>query len=163
MSTLIILLLSFIILLALNKYVMRTKFSISQLGRLAMAIMLVFTGAAHFIKTQEMVQMMPDFLPYKIWFVYATGLLEIAAATGLLLQRWTISASVALIIFFVVILPANIIGSIRRVELGGMENGPMYLIFRIPLQIFFIWWTYYFGIYLFKGISTNRSDSFSHT
>jgi uncharacterized membrane protein len=142
---------------------MKTKYSIGQLGRFAMAIMLGFTGAAHFIKTQEMVQMIPVFLPYKTLFVYATGLLEIAAAAVLLFQRWAVSASVVLIIFFVLILPANIIGSLKRVELGGMENGPMYLFFRIPLQIFFICWTYYFGINLQKGISTNRSDSFSHT
>jgi uncharacterized membrane protein len=163
MSTLIILLLSFVMLLALNKYVMKTKYSTSQLGRFAMATMLGFTGAAHFIKTQEMVQMMPYFLPYKTWFVYATGLFEIAAAARLLFQRWAIVTSVALMMFFVLILPANIIGSLKRVELGGMENGPTYLFFRIPLQIFFICWTYYFGIYLFKGISTKRSDSFSHT
>jgi len=29
-----------------------------------------------------------------------------------------------------------------------MENGAMYLLFRIPLQIFFIFWVYYFGIRL---------------
>lgn len=163
MSTLIILLLSFVLLLALNKYVLKAKYSTSQLGRLAMAIMLGFTGASHFTKTQEMVQMMPAFLPYKYEFVYATGLLEIAAAVGLLFQRWAMTASVALIVFFITILPANIIGSFKRVELGGMEYGPRYLFFRIPLQIFFICWTYYFGIYLLKGISIKRSDSFSHT
>lgn len=150
MSTLIILFLSFLILLASNKYILKTKYSLSQLGRFAMAIMLGFTGAAHFIKTAEMVQMMPEFFPYKIWFVYATGLLEIGLAVGLLFKRWAMLASVALIVFFVLILPANIVGSLKRVELGGMENGPAYLFFRIPLQIFFVCWTYYFGIYLFK-------------
>ena len=46
------------------------------------------------------------------------------------------------------ILPANIIGSFKKVELGGMENGPGYLYFRVPLQLLFVGWTYYFGIYL---------------
>ena len=60
-------------------------------------------------------------------------------------SKWT---SIALILFFLAILPANIIGSFKRVELGGMENGPVYLYFRIPLQLLFIGWAYYFGIHL---------------
>jgi len=162
MSTLIILILSFLILLALNKYVLKTKYSISQLGRFALAIMLGFTGASHFFKTGEMVQMMHDFFPYKIWFVYATGLFEIGAALGLLFQRWAMLVSFGLITFFVLILPANIVGSLKRVELGGMENGPAYLFFRVPLQIFFICWTYYFGIYLRNILPTKRAESYSH-
>ena len=71
--------------------------------------------------------------------------------------------SVALIAFFVLILPANIVGSLKGVELGGMENGPAYLFFRIPLQIFFICWTYYFGVYLLKRRSAERLESYSQT
>ena len=147
---------------ALNKYVLKKKFSLSQLGRLAIAIMLVFTGVSHVIKTAEMIEMMPDVFPYKAGFVYATGVFEIVAALGLLFQRWSRIASIALIIFFILILPANIIGSLKRVELGGMENGPIYLFFRVPLQMFFIWWTYYFGIYLLKITTARQSGIFSH-
>ena len=43
--------------------------------------MLLFTGSSHFFKTHEMVQMMPEFLPYKIQLVYFTGVLELAFAT----------------------------------------------------------------------------------
>lgn len=39
-----------------------------------------------------------------------------------------------------------IIGSLKRILSGGMAKGANYLYFRIPLQIFFIVWTYYFGI-----------------
>lgn len=116
------------------------------MGRVAMAIMLLFTGVAHFYKTVEMVQMMPDFLPAKKEIVYVTGIFEILAAVGLLFSRTAYLTSLFLIIFFLTILPANIIGAIKQVAIGGMENGPAYLFFRIPLQFLFIWWTYYFGI-----------------
>ena len=66
MATLIILILSFFSPAGIEQICLENKYSISQLGRFAMAIMLGFTGASHFIKTAEMVQLMPDFFPYKI-------------------------------------------------------------------------------------------------
>lgn len=162
MSTLIILLLSFLISLALNKYAFHNRYSSSTLGRFALAVMLLFTGTSHFFKTDEMVQMMPGLLPYKTGLVYATGVLELLAAAGLLIQRWAKMTSVALILFFVLILPANIIGSMKRVELGGMENGPSYLYFRIPFQMLLIWWAYYFGIRLLKEAQRKQSELVSH-
>jgi uncharacterized membrane protein len=118
------------------------------MGRVALAVMLLFTGSSHFLKTSEMVQMIPEFLPYRIQLVYFTGILEIAFAVGLMFPRYSRWPSIALIIFFLAILPANIIGSFKRVHLGGMENGPVYLYFRIPLQLLFIGWAYYFEIHL---------------
>ncbi len=111
MATILILIVSFSFLWLLNKYTLRNYFTISFIGRTALAFMLLFTGSAHFFKTDEMIQMMPDFLPFKIQFVYLTGVVELLGAAGLLIQqtaRWT---SMGLILFFLVILPANIIGS----------------------------------------------------
>ena len=111
-----------------------------------MALMLVATGIAHFTSTDLMIEMMPEFLPAKREIVYFTGICELLAVIGLLWNKTAKLTSVLLIIFFLSILPANIVGSIKEVRLGGMENGVMYLLFRIPLQIFFILWAYYFGI-----------------
>lgn len=150
MIPLIALLLSFAAFWLLNQYVLKNKITLSYIGRASLSIMLLLTSSAHFSKTAEMVQSMPDFLPYKIQLVYFTGIVEIIAAIGLLVHRTVKITSLALIFFFVSILPANVIGSLKEVKLGGMENGPMYLFFRIPLQLFFIWWTYYFGIRKFQ-------------
>ena len=80
MSTLIILIFSFCLIWLLNKYVFISFLTVSLMGRVALAIMLLFTGSSHFFKTAEMVQMMPEFLPYKIQLVYFTGILEMAFA-----------------------------------------------------------------------------------
>jgi uncharacterized membrane protein len=162
MSTLIVLILSFIILWAVNTYGIKSYFSISQMGRISLAIMLLFTGSAHFYKTGEMVQMMPEFLPLKTELVYFTGILEIIGAIGLIKQRTATLASIALILFFLAVLPANVVGSMKRVQLGGMENGPAYLYFRIPFQLLLIWWTYYFGIRLNRRSTNNISVSQTH-
>jgi uncharacterized membrane protein len=162
MSTLIVLILSFIILWAVNTYGIKSYFSISQMGRISLAIMLLFTGTAHFYKTGEMVQMMPEFLPYKTELVYFTGVLEIIGAIGLIQQRTATVASIALILFFLAVLPANVVGSMKRVQLGGMETGPAYLYFRIPFQLLLIWWTCYFGIRLNRRSTNNISVSQTH-
>lgn len=150
MIPLIVLLLSFGALWFLNKYVLKNKVTLSYIGRASLSIMLLLTSSAHFSKTNEMVQSMPDFLPYKIQLVYFTGIVEVIAAIGLLIRRTVKITSLALIFFFVSVLPANVTGSLKEVNLGGMENGPVYLFFRIPLQFFFIWWAYYFGIRKFQ-------------
>lgn len=148
MAPLIILLVSFGAFFAVNKFLLSEKFSLSFIGRTALAIMLIATGIAHFLNTDSMVQMMPDFMPAKRELVYFTGVCELLAVVGLLWEKFAKLTAIMLIIFFIAILPANIIGSLKEVQFGGMENGVMYLFFRIPLQILFIGWTYYFGIRL---------------
>ena len=137
----------FFILLSVTRLVVgRKKFTLAFCGRASLAVMLVFTGISHFTKTGLMMQMLPDFIPYPEQMIYGTGFLEILGAFGLITGKFSRITSWFLIVFFLMILPANIIGSIKKVGLGGMERGLSYLYFRIPLQLFFIAWTYYFGI-----------------
>ena len=130
----------------MNKFTLKVKFTLSFVGRAALAIMLIFTGIAHFTMTETLIQMLPDFIPLKKETVYLTGILEISASIGLLIQRLSKLTSILLIMFFLAILPANIVGSIKQVDFGGMAKGVSHLYFRIPLQLLFIFWTYYFGI-----------------
>ncbi|MBL4655553.1 MAG: hypothetical protein JKY33_07005 [Bacteroidia bacterium] len=116
--------------------------------------MMLLAGIAHFVKTDLMVEMMPEIVPFKKETVYLTGILEIVASIGLLTQKFARMTSIMLILFFLAILPANIIGSIKEVELGGMEKGINYLYFRIPLQLLFIIWVYYFGIKINRTTTT---------
>jgi uncharacterized membrane protein len=150
MTPLIFLLTTFVILFVVNKFLLKDKLSFSFIGRAALAVMLVVTGVAHFTNTDLMVEMMPDFLPSKRELIYLTGICELAAVFGLLWYKTSKLTAVLLIIFFIAILPANIIGSLKQVKLGGMESGAVYLLFRIPLQILFVIWTYYFSIRLNK-------------
>lgn len=146
MAPLIFLLGTFVVLYLINRFLLGRRVSLSFIGRASMAAMLIVTGIAHFTNTEQMVDMMPDFMPAKREMIYFTGVCELLAVVGLIWNKTSRLASSLLIIFFVLILPANIAGSLKSVQLGGMEYGPWYLLFRIPLQIFFIWWVWYFGI-----------------
>lgn len=150
MTPLLFLLTVFGLLFGINKFLLQDKLSLSFIGRVSLAIMLIVTGIAHFTRTDLMVEMMPEFLPLKKEIVYMTGILELLAVIGLLVGRLSRITAILLIIFFVAVLPANIVGSIKQVNLGGMENGIMYLLFRVPMQILFIFWTYYFGVRINK-------------
>lgn len=128
-------------------------------GRIAMSAMLMFTAVAHFIFTDGMAQMIPDFFPFKKELIYLTGILEILFAVGLLIPRTKTITGWTLIVFFLVILPANIKASMENInyqtgELDG--NGIEYLWFRIPLQLFFIAWVFFTVIKDYKTIPTDK-------
>ena len=145
MAPLIFLIATFAVLYAVNRFLLSRRLTLSFIARASMAMMLIVTGISHFISTDEMVAMMPDFMPAKRELVYLTGVIELLAVIGLLWNRTARLASILLIVFFIAVLPANIAGSLKSVQFGGMEYGPLYLLFRVPLQIFFIWWVWYFG------------------
>jgi uncharacterized membrane protein len=114
-------------------------------GRIGMSAMLVFTAIGHFAFPKGMAMMLPSLLPYKDAIVLITGLIELAAAVGLLLPAMYRTTGWWLILFFVAILPANISAALRQVDYQKATTngkGPAYLWFRVPLQLFFIAWVY---------------------
>ena len=118
-------------------------------GRLAMAVMLMFTAIAHFKFTDGMVMMMPPVIPFKKAIVHITGYIEILTGIALLINKLRYPFAWFVILFFILLLPANIYAAQKRVNLETADfngNGLSYLWFRIPLQLFFICWMYYFGV-----------------
>ena len=119
-------------------------------GNLAMSVMLLFTAIGHFAFSKGMTMMLPGFIPFKKEIIYTTGLIEILAATGLFIPSYRQLTSVLLIVFFILILPANIYAAVKKVDYqkGTYEgSGANYLWFRVPMQLFLIAWVWYFGIY----------------
>ncbi|MEJ2004461.1 MAG: hypothetical protein P8X57_05740, partial [Cyclobacteriaceae bacterium] len=117
-------------------------------GNLAMAAMIVFTGIAHFIYTEGMMLMLPHIVPSKEFVIYATGIFEILAAIGLLIPKYRRTTALLLMIFLIVILPANFKGAYDHLDLTTAQydgRGPAYLWFRVPLQVAFIFWIWYFS------------------
>src|SRR5688572_24982375 len=150
MVPLFVLLGTFVISLLATKYFTKV-FDYSLSGRIAMSVMPLFTAIGHFAFTEGMTLMMPDFIPFKKELVYITGIIEICAAIGLVFFRLRHITAWLLIIFFLLILPANITAALKNIDYHTGSNtghGTAYLWFRVPLQVLFIAWTWFFGIKL---------------
>ncbi|WP_339701030.1 hypothetical protein [uncultured Roseivirga sp.] len=144
MKPLILLLLSFTVSIFVIK-IIKTEYDFALSARIAMSIMLLFTAIGHFAFTKGMSMMIPEFVPFKESVVYLSGIFEILLALGLLIPKFQTVSGWALVIFLLLMLPANIYASMNKVnyQKGTFEgNGLTYLWFRIPLQFLFIVWTY---------------------
>jgi uncharacterized membrane protein len=145
MKPLLVLIFSYLIaIFAVRIFLHRYDFALS--ARIAMSVMLLFTAAAHFAFPMGMVKMLPGIIPFKMAIVYLTGIIEFAAAIGLQMAGLRVLTGWLLIIFFILVLPANIYAAINHIDYqkGTTEGkGPNYLWFRIPLQAFFILWVYF--------------------
>jgi uncharacterized membrane protein len=162
MAPLLVLLITFVLAVFAVK-IIHKKYDMLLAARIAMSVMLIFTAIGHFTYTEGMTMMIPDFIPFKTQLVYLTGFIEILAAIGLHIPRLRVLTAWLLILFFVLLLPANIHAAIKHVDFqkGTFEgNGVNYLWFRVPLQLLFIMWTYISSIQ-YRTKPTNRSDKFT--
>ena len=140
----IVLISVFIISLVIIKLV-RGNYQFALSGRIAMAAMLLLTAGAHFGFDKGMTLMMPNFIPYKLELVYLTGVIQAAAAIGLLMPKYQHKTAWFLVAFFILLLPFNIYACLNHVNIETAKfdgDGINYLWFRIPLQVFFIGWVY---------------------
>lgn len=150
MKPLIVLVVVFVVSLGVS-WLSDNSFNYSLSGAIAMSAMLLLTAFGHFKFSDGMEAMLPAIIPYKKVLIFLTGIFEIVTAIGLLIPRMKQTTAWLLILFFILILPANISAAMRRIDYqkGTAEGpGPTYLWFRIPLQLFFISWVYFFLIWL---------------
>lgn len=148
MKPLIILIIVFAVSLVISK-LFYGGYNFSLSGKIAMSAMLLFTAIGHFAYTKGMTMMLPGLVPYKTELVYLTGLMEIAAGVALLFPAISMVTGWLLIVFFVLLLPANIYAAFNHInyQKGTLDgSGLNYLWFRVPLQILFILWVYFSAI-----------------
>ncbi|MEV6559704.1 hypothetical protein AB0M22_28560 [Nocardia sp. NPDC051756] len=122
----------------------------------ALALMLIITGTTHFIPAAftdtpipthaDFVAMVPPFVPFPGLMVYATGLLELAGAAGLLRTRTRRWSGLSLSALFVLLIPANIYAALSAIPFHGTPATPLWV--RIPEQILYI------GVALLAATST---------
>jgi uncharacterized membrane protein len=118
----------------------------SASGRLAIAAVFAFTALGHFIKTEEMAEMLPPSVPARRGLILISGFFEAVFATGVLFPRMAPFTGVAICLFLVMVAPLNVYAAVQRVDFGGHGNGPRYLWVRMPLQILLLVWTWWFTL-----------------
>ena len=140
---LLLLLVPYLVLTLLGKWTSAFEIAAPKRARVGLSLFFLFTSIGHFSKTEEMAAMLPASVPYRIWLIYVTGILELLGAIGVWIPRLTKLTGFLLILMLIGVLPANIYSAINRVDFGGHAAGPAYLLVRVPFQIFVIWWTYF--------------------
>lgn len=126
----------------------------------ALVVLLLVTATAHFVPpsvtvmpTQaDLVAMVPPLVPFPELAVYATGMLEIIGALGLVVERTRRWAGLCLAVLFVALFPANIVAALDPAQ---ADATPLWI--RTPEQVIYI------GIALWAAglprLRGRRSDS----
>jgi uncharacterized membrane protein len=105
--------------------------------RISLAVMLLFTAAAHFNRMRDdLVRMVPPAIPRAGLVVTITGVLEIVGAIGLLIPATAPAAAIALIVLLVAMFPANVHAAQRGALSGGRRATPIGV--RTALQALWI-------------------------
>lgn len=110
------------------------------------AALFMFTGMGHFVQTEQLTWMLPDWVPRKTLLVYLTGILEFAIAAGLIMKKARWLAGVIAIAVLIIFFPASVYAAFTRIPMSGNEWGPIYLLVRGPVQVVIIAWIYWFVV-----------------
>ena len=127
-------------------------------GRIGLALVFVFTGVGHFVTPEQMAEMIPPVVPWRVELIYVSGVIEIAAAVAVLVERTRRAAGWFIIAMLVGLLPFNIYAAIVRAPMGGHAWGPAYLLVRVPLQLVLLAWCYWFAVRM-RDEAGDASDS----
>jgi len=100
---------------------------------------LVGIGVLHFVAPKQFEAIIPDELPAKSFWVYGTGVLEVAG--GVKLLRWpTRRLGFLLVGLLLLVFPANINMALRDLSVEGGPSMPKWALWaRLPLQFVMIW------------------------
>lgn len=110
------------------------RFSLPVALRGGLAVMFVLTGGAHFIGLrEELIAMVPPFLPAPGLLVTATGVLELLGAAALLWSRTAGWSALGLAAMLVAMFPANV-----HKALNGPVPWDDQLLPRTLMQIVFL-------------------------
>ncbi len=115
-------------------------------GAIGLTLLFILTGIGHFIDTDPMVQMLPPWVPARVAIIYVTGVFEFVIAAGFLFSRFRRLTGWIAAPMLVLLFPANIYAAIYHVPQGGHAWGPVYLLFRAPVQLIIFFWVYWFTI-----------------
>jgi uncharacterized membrane protein len=111
--------------------------------RIALALLMVAGGTAHFVFPGAYGRIVPAFLPAPLTLVYVSGVAEILGGLGLLFSPTRTLAAWGLIALYVAIFPANVNMAVNHIGFTSQPMPSWLLWARLPLQAVFIAWAYW--------------------
>ena len=99
-----------------------------------MSFMYVFIGIRHFTNPQYFLDIVPPQLPFKLFLVYLTGLIEIVGGVAILLPKTRKAGAYLLIFLLVSVFPANIYLYVSETPQSLLGISKMDALIRMPFQ-----------------------------
>ena len=113
---------------------------LKRVGLYVMAGLYALAGVMHFVNTEFFLQIMPPYLPWHLFLVYLSGVIEIVLAIGLVISRTRRLAAWGVIALLIAVFPANIYHFTSGG--AGMDIPQWTLAVRLALQFVLIAWAY---------------------
>ena len=105
-----------------------------------LSLLFIVAGLLHFLKPRIYLKIMPRWMPFPHAVVLASGVMEIVLGVCLLFPDLTRIAAWGIIIFLILVFPANIVMAMKYYA----KKSPYLWIalIRLPLQFLLIWWAW---------------------
>ena len=100
-----------------------------------MGVMYVFIGIKHFTDPQYFLDIVPPQLPFKLFLVYLTGLIEVVGGAAILAPKTRKAGAYLLIFLLVSVFPANIYLYVSETPQSLLGISETDALIRMPLQI----------------------------
>ena len=100
-----------------------------------MSIMYIFIGIRHFTDPQYFLDIVPPQLPFKLFLVYFTGLIEVVGGVAILAPKTRKAGAYLLIFLLVSVFPANIYLYVSETPQSLLGISEADALIRMPFQI----------------------------
>lgn len=128
----------------LSNAVFKTRINTTLACYISLGISFLAFGSAHFVMTEDMVAIVPSFLPVPEFIVLATGIVELAVGGTLFIPKFRRKAALLATLLIIGFFSANIYAAFTYIPVGGYIHGPIWLLARTPVQAFLAIWAYWF-------------------
>ncbi|MBO58037.1 MAG: hypothetical protein CMA77_03465 [Euryarchaeota archaeon] len=126
-----------------------------NLFAVAYGIAFVVIGISHFTEPQKFVEIVPKILPYSLFLVYLTGVMEIAGGIAIIYPETRMMAGRLLAIFLIAVYPANLYMWTNDVAFNGTKLDTQGHVIRLVIQLLLI----IIALYLSGDLNFNKSSN----
>ena len=98
----------------------------------------ILIGIEHFREPQKFVDIVPKYMPFALFLVYLTGVMEIAGGLGIIYPETREITGRLMVLFLLAIYPANFNMWINDIPYNGTRLTTQGHLFRLSIQILLI-------------------------
>ena len=103
--------------------------------KILLALFMIYAGVQHFLKPSFYLPFVSPFLPFKMFVIYSSGVLEIVLGVMLLLPKYAKSGATGILWLMIIFLPIHIWDIFSDQPAIGSHEAAM---IRLPKQFVFI-------------------------